>query len=210
LAIDPKIGLNDPLINNALKAWISQTGSSTMVCGLIGPGTSQQITAKYSEPFANSSLGSLPWNEKTSALTQYKTGATSITALNTVLIWEGNEPYVFTLGLIFYAISNAYLEVMRPLAELEKWMAPDVSQLSPVDITKLFSSENATGRIPKTVTINIGRKLLIKDCVIESMTTPLDKERDKDGNLLRAEIQLQIKTQRMQTQQDVNSRLRGE
>jgi len=199
-------GNNDKSINNALKVWIKKTDETTMVCGLIGPGTSRQITAKYSEPFAQSSLGSLPFLEKGSALTQLGTGATSLTTLNTAQIWDGNEPYSFMVAIIFYATNNAWTEVMWPLQELEKMMAPQVGNASPFDITKLFSSENATGRVPGTVSLNIGRTLIIKDCVIESMSTPLDKERDREGNLLRAEVQLQIKTRRMQSLNDVLKR----
>jgi len=194
-------GNNNALINEALKVWVKPTNGSVMVCGLIGPGTSRTITARYSEPFAQSSQGAM--FDKTASLEQLRSKNTSITALNTALVWEGNEPYAFTVGMIFYATHNAFSEVMQPLFELEKMMAPRVNSDFPINLTGIG---DVIGRVPQTVTLNIGRKLLIKDCVIESMSTPLDKERDSQGNLIRAEIQLQIKTQRMQTYNDVYGR----
>lgn len=195
------IGNADNSINDVLKAWIKPTNGTLMVCGLIGPGTSQQITAKYSEPFAQSTLGAVA--EKASALMQNVTdGVTSVTALNTLQVWEGNEPYSFNLVLIFYALADANAEVSRPLAELEKMMAPDVNQNSPINLSGVG---NIMGRAPCTVTLCIGRRKMIPNCVIESMSTPLDKGRDKQGNLIRAEVTLSIKTQRMLTLKDVTA-----
>ncbi len=196
------IGNADSSISEVLKAWIKPTDGNIMVCGLIGPGTSQQITAKYSEPFSQSTLGAIPGVAQTAGLAQLTTGSTSVSALNTAQVWEGNEPYTFNLVLIFYALANASNEVSKPLAELEKMMAPDVDANFPVNITGIGS---VMGRAPKTVTICIGKRKMIPNCLIESMSTPLDKGRDKQGNLIRAEVTLNIKTQRMLTLKDVTA-----
>jgi hypothetical protein len=60
------------------------------------------------------------------------------------------------------------------------------------------------GRVPKPVSINIGRLTLLENCVITDMSTPLDKEKTRDGYLVRSEVQLQIETQTMLSRSDID------
>lgn len=178
------VGNADPDVSQYLKAWIS--GEQATVVGLIGEGTSLEVVSNWNSPFEGDSLGSL--FQKPAGLVQAGTGRTSLTALASHQIWEGNQPYLFNLVLKFYALDDPVKEVEQAIRELEKMMAPDVHQIQP------------GGRIPQPVDINIGRTRLYQECVITNMSTPLDKEKDANGNLVRAEINLQIETIEMLTQ----------
>ncbi|MFA5618461.1 MAG: hypothetical protein WDK95_16735 [Syntrophorhabdaceae bacterium] len=182
------IGNNDPSVSPYLKAWVIQ--GNTCVCGVIGEGTSQEIIANWNSPFEEDSLGGR--FQKVGGLVQYVTGQTSKGKLASQQIWEGNRPHTFNLSLKFYALADAKKEVMDPIKALEKMIAPQVNAVAP------------GGRIPFPVDINIGRIALYSDCVIASMTAPLDKEKTKDGYLVRATVELQIETMTMLNQTDID------
>jgi len=188
-------GNKDNKVSPYLKAWVAQMDSQSnirrCVVGVIAPGTSRMIQANWSSPFEQSNLGNI--FDKAAALTQMKTGETSITKFSSTQIWEGNRPHSFNLVLLFYAISDALKEVMEPLRELEKMMGYEENAIMP------------GGRIPGAVEINIGRNMLVKDCVIESMSVPLDGERTKDGYLVRAEATLNISTKVMLNKNDIGT-----
>lgn len=204
-------GNNDKKISPYLKAWIAQPDKeskiSVCVVGLIGQGTSRALQSNWESPFEQSNLGGM--FEKAGGLIQATTGATSISTLSSTQIWNGNRPNQFTLNLVFYAISDARKEVMDPLRELEKMMGPNIK--SGQRDTKgwlekalsIAASAMPGGRIPLPVILNIGRRTIVPDCVIESMSVPLDKERDRFGNLIRAEVSLSISTKVMLNRDDI-------
>lgn len=118
-------------------------------------------------------------------------------------------PLKFSLNLIFIAQSDAYEEVMLPLQWLEEFASGEINSVLPVnaaEAAKLFmgqGGDNVMGRIPGTVIINIGRKMIVPNCVIENISIPLDKEKDRDGNLIRAEVQLDIQTKTMLSKEKI-------
>lgn len=191
----------DAKVSPYLKAWIAQPDKeskiSVCVVGLIGPGTSRALQANWNSPFEQSNLGGM--FEKTGGLLQATTEKTSVTTLSSTQIWEGNRPHTFNLTLSFYAINDAFREVMEPLRELEKMMGPDISAGQEGDgpVMDFLKSAIPSGRIPLPVMLNIGRRMMIPNCVIESMSVPLDKERTKEGYLVRAEATLSISTKVM-------------
>ncbi len=194
-------GNADARVSPYLKAWIAQPDDtekiSTCVVGLIGPGTTRSLQANWSSPFEQSNLGGM--FEKAGGILQAATDKTSITTFSSTQIWEGNRPHSFQLVLLFYALSNAYKEVMAPLRELEKMMGPVVGAGEAKDgaIKEMIASAKPGGRIPLPVMLNIGRRMMIPNCVIESMSVPLDKERTPEGYLVRAEATLSIATKVM-------------
>ena len=195
----------DEKVSPYLKAWIAQPDKeskiSVCVVGLIGQGTSRALQSNWESPFEQSNLGGM--FEKAGGLIQATTGETSISTLSSTQIWNGNRPNQFALNLVFYAIRDARKEVMDPLRELEKMMGPNIK--SGQRDTKgwlekalsIAASAMPGGRIPLPVILNIGRRTIVPDCVIESMSVPLDKERDRFGNLIRAEVSLSISTKVM-------------
>ena len=200
-------GNNDPGISPYLLAWVTQVTDaekkiSRCVRGLIGPGTSRSLQANWNSPFEQSNLGGM--FEKTGGVLQATTGRTSITTLSSTQIWEGNRPHTFMLNLIFYALSDAKLEVHDALRELEMMMGPNIKAgESSAGTMETLANVTPGGRIPSSVALNIGRRMAIPDCVIENMTVPLDKERTKDGYLVRAEVNLSISTKVMLNRENI-------
>lgn len=199
-------GVLDESISTALKAYVKQ--GNRMVVGIIGPGTTRSLTAKWDSPLENSNLGT-GIGDKAAGAAQALTGKTSVTTFSSTQVWQGNMPLKFSLNLIFVAQSDAVTEVMQPLQWLEEFGSPEINGVVPVDMaaaTKLFfgqGGDNVMGRIPGIVTINIGRKIIVPNCVIENITIPLDKEKDKDGNLIRAEVSLDIQTKVMLSKEKI-------
>jgi len=199
-------GNNDKYVSPHLKCWVAQPDAeskiSTCVVGLIGPGTSRSLQANWNSPFEQSNLGGM--FEKTGGLIQATTENTSITTLSSTQIWEGNRPHTFNLTLSFYAINDALREVMEPLRELEAMMGPNIKAGdSGGGVMEKIKSAVPGGRIPLPIILNIGRVMMIQNCVIESMSVPLDKERTKEGYLVRADVMLGISTKVMLNKENI-------
>lgn len=202
------VGNADERVSPYLKAWISQPDEESRlnlcVVGLIGEGTARSLQATWNSPFEQSSLGGM--FEKTGGILQAVTNRTSVTTLSSTQIWEGNKPHTFNLTLSFYALKNALQEVMYPLRDLERMMGPNVAAGDPsagINVMELIKSAAPTGRIPLPVILNIGRRMLIPNCVIESMSVPLDKERTKEGYLVRADATLSMSTKVMLNKENI-------
>lgn len=170
-------GNRDTRISDYRKCWIA-TKDVTIV-GLWGPGTSMEITSSWHAPFESEHLGA-----KAGALGsmfQAVTSWTMISTFNTRQVWTGNQPTKFSLELKLYALTDPELEVMRPLRELERMIAPNTSMLGP-------------GAIPEVVDLNIGTKIIYADMIIESISVPFDKEMDSKGRFVRATVTLALST----------------
>jgi hypothetical protein len=209
-------GFTDNTVSDALKASVMQ--GDTMVIGLIAAGTSRSMQSTWDSPLMQANLGSVPGIATISNLAQITSGQTSLTTLNTTQVWQGNQPITFTLNLAFVALTDAVAEVMQPCKFLEQFASADVQNGNPIggsatdtvlnmiDSGAKFikdPSANGFGRIPGEVTICIGRQMIYPHCVIESISIPLDKERDVNGNLLRAEVSLNIATKTMINRTDI-------
>lgn len=204
-------GVLDPTISNSLKVWVKQ--GNNQVCGIIGPGTSRTLSAKWDSPLEQTNAGSNTDSRLGGGL-QAASGGTMITTFSTTQIWQGNMPLKFQLNIIFIAQTNAVSEVMLPLQRLEEFASGEVKGMLPIDgkavmeqvkafVGSLSSNEAAFGKIPTPVTINIGRKMIIPMCVIENISIPLDKEATRDGDLIRAEVQLDVQTLVMKNRSDI-------
>jgi hypothetical protein len=189
------VGNNDKAVSPYLKTWINQDidGVDTTVCGVTGEGTSKEMSASWNSPFEGENIGSMA--EKTAGLVQTTTDMTSITTLNSRQVWGGNMPTQFNIALQFYALTDPQTEVMDPLIALSKMMSPQVSESLP----------SPGSRIPGTVAINIGRNAIYQDCVIASISSPYDSEKNKDGLFVRAEVSLQIQTIQMLNRSEIAS-----
>ena len=196
-------GNKDKALSPYLKIWIE--GKNDMVIAAIGEGTSKEITANWQSPFEDDSLaasyskieGAMQIGGNTAVETvrnffaentglvapvNYtgETGFTSLTTLNSIQVWNGNQPYTFNLSLVLYALTDPKIEVEGAIQALESMMAPNLIYAAP------------GGRIPESVSVNIGRRRMFSDCVITNMSQPLDKERTKDGYLIRCQVDLQV------------------
>lgn len=187
------VGNNDRRVSQYLKTWItgadSDSGMGLAVCGVTGPGTSKEVTANWQSPFEGESLGNK--FQQAGGLMQAATDITLITQLNTRQAWVGNQPTKFNLELHFYALENVQKEVMLPLFYLEKMIAPQAAEVA------------GPGRLPDFVQLNIGRKMIYPNCVIENMSQPYDKEVWKGGGWIRCTVSLQISTIAMLNKTDI-------
>lgn len=195
-------GVTDNSINDVLKVFIKQ--GNVLVVGLIGQGTSRQLQANWNSPFEGATVGN-SFLSKLMDIGQTVTGKTSNTTFNSIQNWEGNRPLTFNLVLQFVATDDPVNQVMKPLQMLEEMASPEVNEnITGFNWKALFTEqEKFLGQIPKLVAICIGGRTTILNCVIESISTPLDKERDRNGNLLRAEVTLTIQTKQMLNRSDI-------
>jgi hypothetical protein len=200
------VGNGDKAVSPFYKVWIRQ--GDVTVCGVIGEGTSKEIQSNWESPFEGESAEG-KW-QKTAGISQdVLDGVTTITTYNSRQTWAGNAPTQFSLTLRFYALSDARTEVMEPLRYLETFAAPQVKKILPLDLAALKGGETWMGRVPQQVLINIGRRNIYPNCVIESVSQPWDGERDSKGNLVRAEVQLQVATIQLLNRDEIASRYNG-
>lgn len=176
------------LVSKFLKIWIvSEEG--VCVVGMIGEGTTKELVSNWEAPFEDMALGSV--FQTAGGVIQVLTGKTTKNILNSRQVWAGNEPYTFSLVMKFAATSDPYHEVTRPILELEKMMAPDLGGVGSV------------GKVPRPVQICVGNRHIMNDCIIKSMSEPMDKERNEKGDLIRADVALQVETLTIVTKEDM-------
>lgn len=199
-ANSPKtVGNMDPTVSEHLKTWIMQ--DNICVCGVTGEGTTKEIAVNWDSPFEGEDVGSRA--STTSSIAQVFTETTSVTTLNTRQVWKGNRPTSFSLVMVFYALADPIQEVMYPLQTLEEMASPMLNEYSPVSMSgnatggkqwSMFGASLSVGRVPNLVSVCIGRKAIYPECVIESISQPLDAEVSRDGYLLRCTVQMQVST----------------
>ena len=167
--------------------------------GVIGEGTAKEITANWNSPFEGDSVGSKFSKAggivQSGAVNDSTSGMTSITTLSSRQVWEGNQPHAFPVTLSLYALADPKVEVEDAIMELERMIAPEVNAISPVG--NPMGDGNAVGRVPSSVMLNIGRNVVMSGCVIENVSVPLDAPKSRDGYLMKAEVQLTIKSEAM-------------
>ena len=187
------VGNADSSVSPFLKAWIQQ--GSTLVCGVIGEGSTTELQSNWDSPFEQDNPGS--FFEKTGGLLQNLSGQTSKTTLNSAQVWNGNRPLTITLTLLLYALSNPRAEVEDAISALKEFASPEVNANSPITLDTNGSAGGITanvGRIPGTVALSIGRNFIYPKMVLDSIGEPLDTVRDKQGNRIRAAISLTMQT----------------
>ncbi|MBF0121717.1 MAG: hypothetical protein HQK79_23045 [Desulfobacterales bacterium] len=209
------LGVTDETISPYLKTWVKQ--GNVCVVGITGEGTSREVTANWTSPFEQDSLGGK--FQRMGGLVQMITHKTAKTKLNSIQTWEGNKPHQFNLVLKFFAQTDAKREVSDAIAALEKMMCPEVSENIPTAnsmggamkdaavnfVTGKTFREVIKGRPPEPVWINIGRQNIVGDCVIAHITEPLDKEKTRDGYLIRAEVTLQVESLTMLNSSEIEA-----
>jgi len=185
-------GNADTALSAYLKCHLIQDFEGEILCvvGMIDEGTSKEIVANWESPFEDSSIGSM--FKKVGGMVQKITDLTSLSTFSSVQTWGGNEPYLFDLALKFYALYDPWREVEGAMMALEKMIAPEVSEILP------------GGRVPQPVMIELGR-MSLPDSYIKSLSMPIDKERDKNGRLIRASVSMQIGSIKMQNRSDVDA-----
>ena len=200
-------------ISDFHKIWISQ--GNTCVVGYIGEGTTREIVSNWEMPFADSSLEAK--FQKTGAGFQMLTDKTTQTKLNSRQIWSGNQPYTFNIVMKLRALIqpsggtsgtpptpdpfDRYVE--KAIEALEIFMAPNLMDVAEEIYNGTLPGGILNNRVPLPVDINIARKVILTSCIIRSLSSSYDKEKDKRGYLLRADVSLHIETMEALTKADL-------
>lgn len=212
-------GCADNTLSDHLKCIIKQ--GDVAVVAKLPEGYSDSLQHNWTNPFADDSPGSI--FQKGGGLLQLFTGTTATGFLQSFLTWEGSEPLVLTLPLRFEAESNPENEVRQPVNYLQRMSAPTFSQ----DVKELVndaSLEKAAevitskkdnlkagvlgNKIPSSVSIKIGRNLILKGCVIESVEREDPMKYSTDGLPLIQTVTLNVRTKSTLDSQDLSQIIR--
>lgn len=107
-------------------------------------------------------------------------GMTSISTLNSMMVWQGGRPPTISMPIHFIARQDAATEVQGALMALNQMISPELKAMTP------------GGRRPQSVIVNIGRMVALTDCVIQSMNMELDAPRTSDGYFTHNTVTLEI------------------
>lgn len=177
-------------ISPFLKVAITSVDGALQVMGYIGDGANWSMVSSWESPFENASLGSIAgaatlaniaqagqWGIEAGANMQ---GMTSISKLNSLMVWEGIRPPTISLPIHFVARQDAGVEVQGALLALNSLISPELSAATP------------GGRRPTFVIVNIGRMVALTNCVIQSMNMELDAPRTPDGYFTHNTVSLEL------------------
>ncbi|EAV1590971.1 hypothetical protein ACEZ6Q_004451 [Salmonella enterica] len=174
-ALYPQDGVSDYL-------KVTLTNSKYSVSGYLSQGAAMNIAQSWEAPFSGMNLGSISGTIGGAA--QIATGLTSVARWNSLMVWEGGTPPTLTLPIIFLAQFNPFIEVSGAIAALSAMVSPQLK-----DVNKPLKPE---GRIPEKVTLNIGRRIMLVDIIIQDMSFDLDAPRSSTGLFLRNTVNLQL------------------
>lgn len=175
-AFSPQDGVSDYL-------KVSLTNSKYQVTGYITQGAAMNLAQTWEAPFTGMSMGSA--GGALSGFIQEGTEMTSVAKWNSLMVWEGGTPPTLTLPLTFLAQFDPFIEVSGAIAALSAMISPELK------------AANVGGRIPDRVAINIGRRIIIPDVIIQDLSYDLDAPRSSSGLFLRNTVNLQLSGSRM-------------
>ena len=164
-------------ISGYLKCWISQ--GANIVTAYIGEGSSKSFTSNWTSPFESDAAGKAAGLEKGAGLLQAGTGLTTIGQMNSLMVWEGTTPPPINLTLYLQAYADPKREVHDAIMLLESFASPELNTV-------------AGGQTPKTVAIDLGRRLKFPSMVVLEVVSELDQPRDSRGYMTRNTVQLTL------------------
>ena len=120
------------------------------------------------------------------------TDYTTVSSLNTQQSYDGSEPPIVDLPLVFIAFENPRLEVENAIKALNEMSLPSLTKL-PIG-----------GRMPPEVTINLRRQIIVKGGRIETLTVQDFGAYSKEGTLW-AKANVTIKAMQMMSRQNATN-----
>lgn len=189
-------------ISPHLKAWIMQ--GDVCVVGVIGEGTSRQLQTNWDSPFEGANADSSDYSS-IAAIAQVDLGVTTVTQMNSLQIWKGAQPHTFSLVLSLYALKDAKSEVMDAIRNLEKFASTNLNERSPAELSWSEADVLNMGHAPQKLMINIGRLVVYDDAILESVDTPLGGPKDIGGNLVSAEVTLNLQSYSSINRRDIDA-----
>lgn len=189
------IGMTTEKISDKQKAVVKQ--GDTCVVGLIGQGTSRELTQSWQSPFTSDSLQSKlaggAGMGKAIGRGAEMMGAKLVAKINTRKVWESSElEHPLVLHFFCHPGSGSAKEcVSDPIQALEEMSSAELSELIP------------GGRQPQGISLYLCRKYFFEDCRITNVSTPFDVEKDKNGDMLRATVNLGVTPFQMLDKRDL-------
>lgn len=179
-------------VSEYLKVMV-QVGNDVVI-GYIGEGSTKQLSTMWQSPFEGDTVGQAGGiGSKVMDVAQAHSGITSKGVMNTMIVWDGTSPMKLMLTINLKAYNNPQNEVDKAIMMLEAFSSPDLSNTV------------GLGGIPLTCAVNIGRKVILKDCHIEDVSSELDAPRDKDGYMTRNTVSLSITTSKMINKTEISN-----
>jgi hypothetical protein len=198
-------GCQDDTLSDHLKCIVKQ--GDIAVIGKLPEGYSKSLQHNWEAPFQDDSPGSV--FQKAGAAIQMFSGKTMKGFLNSFMTWEGSEAMALAIPLFFEAERDPNSEVRLAVNYLEAMSSPSFSQ-EIKDLVDNISAKNAIGlltrkfsnakggeignRIPQTVSVKIGRNVILQKCVIESIEVEDPMNLETDGIQLQLTCTLNVKT----------------
>ncbi|HEY3591747.1 MAG TPA: hypothetical protein VGL07_17040 [Buttiauxella sp.] len=177
-------------LSQYLKAYVTDKQGNTVI-GFIGEGATAQLSAMWNSPFEGDSLGSIAGVSTLANVGQSKTEMTSVSKLNSEMIWQGSPPPSINLSLYFQAINDAKAEVDDAIKHLWAMMSPELNDIAPL------------GRRPESVVIDIGRRFKITDVLIQEVSYMLDAPKTPMGYYTHNTVTLQLTAKEMRNKSEI-------
>ena len=172
-----------------LKAFI--VSGDLTVTGYIGQGASLQIASMWTSPFEGDNAGSIAGFETAANIGQSVSNTTSVFRWNSLMVWQGAQPPSINLPLEFLAIYDPSIEVDGAIKALCAMASPELKDVEPL------------GRRPEVCVINIGRRFILADVVIQDVSYNLDAPRTSDGYFASNTVNLQLSGMAVQNRSEV-------
>lgn len=182
------INLDDG-VSPYLKVYI--TSDTTCVVGYIGQGASMQIASAWTSPYEGDNAGSIAGAETISSMIQSTTNATSVSRWNSLMVWQGAQPPSFSFPIEFLAIDNPAVEVNGAITRLCEMISPELNDTTP------------GGRRPYPITLNVGRRFILADVVIQDVSYNFDAPKNSAGYYISNTVTLQLSGMAVQNRSEI-------
>ena len=134
----------------------------------------------------------------------------SVSIYSTRRVWKGSDPLSLTLDINFYAVNDAYKEVLSPCMRLERLALPSYDGLVPFlqppgpnPFSFNVQSGQATGG--DIIEIYVGTLLYFGSVIVKRCTVTFDNKYDVNGYPLKASVQIDFETFQVATKQDISN-----
>lgn len=163
----------------------------------------------FNQPMSNLASGAAGGYGK--ALDLGSTGvvaATGFTTLNKWLsagVWTGGSMFQIDLPFVIQAFENPKEEVVRPMLELMKLVAPSEYAGKFLKAPGPLMGDPTNGGVRgDEITVNIGNFFTMSPCIIENVSETFDTQLDKNGDPIGVTINVTVKSYFTTTKEDLD------
>lgn len=117
--------------------------------------------------------------------------------------WESSAPIEFNLTLLFDAYSDGYVDVVKPMSELQSIALPYASQESEDILLPPGPSPIEPDR--SRISLRIGRLIYIHSVVLKNVNNTFDTRMDANGQPISGQSEITVATINTPSRQDVST-----